>query len=190
MGLVELLLIAVGLSMDAFAVSICKGLGMKEVNPKVAVVLALFFGGFQALMPLIGWALGSQFLGIIGPIDHWVAFVLLAVIGGKMLWEAFREGAGEGDGKPADRIDLGEFFILAIATSIDALAVGISFAALSVDIVPSVALIGVTTFVISCAGVKAGSVFGSRYKSKAEFTGGAILILIGVKILLEHLGVL
>lgn len=194
MGLVELLLIAVGLSMDAFAVSICKGLGMKEVNPKVAVVLALFFGGFQALMPLIGWALGSQFLGIIGPIDHWVAFVLLAVIGGKMLWEAFREdageGEGEGDGKPADRIDLGEFFILAIATSIDALAVGISFAALSVDIVPSVALIGVTTFAFSIAGVFVGNFFGSRYEKPASIVGGVVLILIGTKILLEHLGIL
>ena len=181
MGLVELLLIAVGLSMDAFAVSICKGLGMKEVNLKVAVVLALFFGGFQALMPLIGWALGSQFLGIIGPIDHWVAFVLLAVIGGKMLWEAFREDAGEGDGKPADRIDLGEF---------DALAVGISFAALSVDIVPSVALIGVTTFAFSIAGVFVGNFFGSRYEKPASIVGGVVLILIGTKILLEHLGIL
>ena len=190
MGLVELLLIAVGLSMDAFAVSICKGLGMKEVNPKVAVVLALFFGGFQALMPLIGWALGSQFLGIIGPIDHWVAFVLLAVIGGKMLWEAFREDAGEGDGKPADRIDLGEFFILAIATSIDALAVGISFAALSVDIVSPVALIGVTTFAFSIAGVFVGNFFGSRYEKPASIVGGVVLILIGTKILLEHLGIL
>lgn len=190
MGLVELLLIAVGLSMDAFAVSICKGLDMKEVNLKVAVVLALFFGGFQALMPLIGWALGSQFLGIIGPIDHWVAFVLLAVIGGKMLWEAFHEDAGEGDGKPADRIDLGEFFILAIATSIDALAVGISFAALSVDIVPSVALIGVTTFAFSIAGVFVGNFFGSRYEKPASIVGGVVLILIGSKILLEHLGIL
>lgn len=190
MGLVELLLIAVGLSMDAFAVSICKGLGMKEVNPKVAVVLALFFGGFQALMPLIGWALGSQFLGIIGPIDHWVAFVLLAVIGGKMLWEAFREDAGEDDGKPADRIDLEEFLILAIATSIDALAVGISFAALSVDIVPSVALIGVITFAFSIAGVFVGNFFGSRYEKPASIVGGVVLILIGTKILLEHLGIL
>ena len=189
MGLVELLLIAVGLSMDAFAVSICKGLGMKEVNPKVAVVLALFFGGFQALMPLVGWALGSQFLGIIGPIDHWVAFVLLAVIGGKMLWEAFHD-QDQDDGKPADRIDLGEFFILAIATSIDALAVGISFAALSVDIVPSVALIGVTTFAFSIAGVFVGNFFGSRYEKPASIVGGVVLILIGAKILLEHLGIL
>lgn len=187
MGFIELLLIAVGLSMDAFAVSICKGLGMKRVNLKVAVVLALFFGGFQALMPLIGWALGSQFLGIIGPIDHWVAFVLLAVIGGKMLWEAFHDGD---DGKPADRIDLGEFFILAVATSIDALAVGISFAALSVDIVPSVVLIGVTTFAFTIAGVFVGNFFGSRYEKPASIVGGVVLILIGTKILLEHLGIL
>ena len=179
MGLVELLLIAVGLSMDAFAVSICKGLDMKEVNLKVAVVLALFFGGFQALMPLIGWALGSQFLGIIGPIDHWVAFVLLAVIGGKMLWEAFHE-----------KLDLKELLMLAIATSIDALAVGISFAALSVDIVPSVALIGVTTFAFSIAGVFVGNFFGSRYEKPASIVGGVVLILIGSKILLEHLGIL
>lgn len=189
MGFIELLLIAVGLSMDAFAVSICKGLGMKRVNLKVAVVLALFFGGFQALMPLIGWALGSQFLGIIGPIDHWVAFVLLAVIGGKMLWEAFHDG-DEDDGKPADRIDLGEFFILAVATSIDALAVGISFAALSVDIVPSVVLIGVTTFAFTIAGVFVGNFFGSRYEKPASIVGGVVLILIGTKILLEHLGIL
>ena len=135
MGLAELVLLAVGLSMDAFAVSICKGLGMKKINLKVAVVLGLFFGGFQAGMPVIGWALGSQFMGIIGPIDHWIAFILLAFIGGKMLWEAFTEDEDEGDGKDAEKIDLGEYLILAIATSIDALAVGISFAALSVDIV-------------------------------------------------------
>lgn len=146
MGLAELVLLAVGLSMDAFAVSICKGLGMKKINLKVAVVLGLFFGGFQAGMPVIGWALGSQFMGIIGPINHWIAFILLAFIGGKMLREAFTEDEDEGDGKDAEKIDLGEYLILAIATSIDALAVGISFAALSVDIVPAVSLIGVTTF--------------------------------------------
>lgn len=144
MGLAELVLLAVGLSMDAFAVSICKGLGMKKINLKVAVVLGLFFGGFQAGMPVIGWALGSQFMDIIGPIDHWIAFILLAFIGGKMLWEAFTEDEDEGDGKDAEKIDLAEYLILAIATSIDALAVGISFAALSVDIVPAVSLIGVT----------------------------------------------
>lgn len=190
MGIVELLLIAVGLSMDAFAVSICKGLGMKKVNLKVAFALALFFGGFQALMPLIGWALGSQFLWLISPIDHWIAFVLLAVIGGKMLWEALHDEEGEDDGKPADKIDLGEFFILAVATSIDALAVGISFAALAVDIVPSILIIGVMTFCFTIAGVFVGNFFGSRYEKPASIVGGVVLILIGLKILLEHLGIL
>lgn len=190
MGIVELLLIAAGLSMDAFAVSICKGLGMKKVNLKVAFVLALFFGGFQALMPLIGWALGSQFLWLISPIDHWIAFVLLAVIGGKMLWEALHDEESEDDGKPADKIDLGEFFILAVATSIDALAVGISFAALAVDIVPSILIIGVVTFCFTIAGVFVGNFFGSRYEKPASIVGGVVLILIGLKILLEHLGIL
>lgn len=198
MGLAELVLLAVGLSMDAFAVSICKGLGMKKINLKVAVVLGLFFGGFQAGMPVIGWALGSQFMGIIGPIDHWIAFILLAFIGGKMLWEAFTEdedeGEGEdedeGDGKNAEKIELSEYLILAIATSIDALAVGISFAALSVDIVPAVSLIGVTTFIFSVAGVAIGHTFGARYEKPATIVGGIVLILIGLKILLEHLGIL
>lgn len=194
MGLAELVLLAVGLSMDAFAVSICKGLGMKKINLKVAVVLGLFFGGFQAGMPVIGWALGSQFMGIIGPIDHWIAFILLAFIGGKMLWEAFTEDEDEdedeGDGKDAEKIDLGEYLILAIATSIDALAVGISFAVLSVDIMPAVSLIGITTFIFSVAGVVIGHTFGARYEKPATIVGGVVLILIGLKILLEHLGVL
>lgn len=194
MGLAELVLLAVGLSMDAFAVSICKGLGMKKINLKVAVVLGLFFGGFQAGMPVIGWALGSQFMGIIGPIDHWIAFILLAFIGGKMLWEAFTEDEDEdedeGDGKDAEKIDLGEYLILAIATSIDALAVGISFAALSVDIMPAVSLIGITTFIFSVAGVAIGHTFGARYEKPATIVGGVLLIFIGLKILLEHLGIL
>lgn len=188
MGLAELVLLAVGLSVDAFAVSICKGLGMKKINLKVAVVLGLFFGGFQAGMPVIGWALGSQFMGIIGPIDHWIAFILLAFIGGKMLWEAFTEDEDEGDGKDAEKIDLVEYLLLAIATSIDALAVGISFAALSVDIVPAVSLIGITTFIFSVAGVAIGHTFGARYEKPATIVGGVVLILIGLKILLEHLG--
>lgn len=198
MGLAELVLLAVGLSMDAFAVSICKGLGMKKINLKVTVVLGLFFGSFQAGMPVIGWALGSQFMGIIGPIDHWIAFILLAFIGGKMLWEAFTEdedededeGEDEGDGKDAEKIDLGEYLILAIATSIDALAVGISFAALSVDIMPAVSLIGITTFIFSVAGVAIGHTFGARYEKPATIVGGVVLIFIGLKILLEHLGIL
>lgn len=196
MGLAELVLLAVGLSMDAFAVSICKGLGMKKINLKVAVVLGLFFGGFQAGMPVIGWALGSQFMGIIGPIDHWIAFILLAFIGGKMLWEAFTEDEDEdededeGDGEDAEKIDLGEYLILAIATSIDALAVGISFAALSVDIMSAVSLIGITTFIFSVAGVAIGHTFGARYEKPATIVGGVVLIFIGLKILLEHLGIL
>ena len=191
MGLFELLLIAVGLSMDAFAVSICRGLGMKALNLRTAVVLALFFGGFQALMPLIGWALGTQFMWLIAPVDHWVAFVLLAFIGGKMLWEAFCEDAEDGcDCEDTSTIDLREFCVLAVATSIDALAAGISFAALNVDIVASVSLIGVITFALSLVGVAVGHFFGSRYEKPASVTGGVVLILIGLKVLLEHLGVL
>ena len=147
MGFLELMLLAVGLSMDALAVSICKGLAMDRVTLGRMVLVGLWFGGFQGLMPLLGWLLGSRFSLYITAIDHWIAFILLAFIGGKMLWEAFTEDENEGDGKDAEKIDLGEYLILAIATSIDALAVGISFAALSVDIVPAVSLIGVTTFI-------------------------------------------
>ena len=190
MGLAELVLLAIGLSMDAFAVSICKGLGMKRINLKIAVILGLFFGGFQAGMPVIGWALGSQFMGIISPIDHWIAFILLAFIGGKMLWEAFTEDENEGDGKDAEKIDLGEYLILAIATSIDALAVGITFAFLGVNIVLAIAVIGVTTFALSVVGVAVGHAFGARYEKGATIAGGIVLILIGCKILLEHLGIM
>ena len=190
MGIVELLLIAVGLSMDAFAVSICRGLGMRRLNLRTAAVLALFFGGFQGLMPLIGWALGSQFMWLIEPVDHWVAFVLLAFIGGKMLWEAFHEEEGCCGCEDTSGIDLREFLVLAVATSIDALAAGISFAALAVDIVPTVALIGVITFGLSFAGVAVGHYFGARYEKLASVVGGVVLILIGLKVLLEHLGVL
>ena len=196
MGFYELFLIAVGLSMDAFAVSVCKGLGMRRLNMRQAAVIALFFGGFQALMPLVGWALGSQFASLVTPVDHWIAFVLLAFIGGKMLWDAFHEdddGAegGEGGSRAADApLDLKELFMLAIATSIDALAVGITFAFLEVDIVSSVTLIGVTTFVLSLAGVAIGHQFGARWEKPSSIVGGIILILIGCKILLEHLGLL
>ena len=191
MGLFELLLIAVGLSMDAFAVSICRGLGMRTLNLRTAAVLALFFGGFQALMPLIGWALGTQFMWLIAPVDHWVAFVLLAFIGGKMLWEAFHEDTEDGCGcEDTSGIDLREFCVLAVATSIDALAAGISFAALNVDIVASVSLIGAITFALSLVGVAVGHFFGARFERPASVVGGAVLILIGLKILLEHLGVL
>lgn len=189
MGFVELLLIAVGLSMDAFAVSICKGLGMRALNMRTAAVLALFFGGFQALMPVVGWALGSQLMGVIAPVDHWVAFLLLALIGGKMLLEAVR-GEEDCGCEDTSAIDLREFLVLAVATSIDALAVGISFAALEVDIAPAVALIGVTTFAFSLVGVAVGHFFGARYERPAGVVGGVVLILIGLKVLLEHLGVL
>ena len=190
MGFFELFLIGIGLSMDAFAVAICKGLGMERINKRDTLLLALFFGGFQALMPLTGYLLGSRFASYIERWDHWIAFVLLAFIGGKMLWEAFTEDEDEGDGKNAEKIELSEYLILAIATSIDALAVGISFAALSVDIVPAVSLIGVTTFIFSVAGVAIGHTFGARYEKPATIVGGIVLILIGLKILLEHLGIL
>ena len=190
MGIAALLLIAVALSMDAFAVSICRGLGMRRLNLRTAAVLALFFGCFQALMPLVGWALGSQLMWLIAPVDHWVAFVLLAFIGGKMLWEAFHED-DEGCGcEDTSAIDLREFLVLAVATSIDALAAGISFAALNVDIVASVSLIGVITFALSFVGVAVGHFFGARYERPASVVGGVVLILIGLKVLLEHLGVL
>lgn len=189
MGIFELLLVAVGLSMDAFAVAVCKGLGMKRLNMRTAAVLALFFGGFQALMPLVGWLLGSQFMWLIEPVDHWVAFVLLVFIGAKMLWEALHDDE-DCDCEDTSRIDLREYLMLAIATSIDALAVGISFAALSVDIVPAVSLIGLVTFALTLVGVAVGHFFGSRYERPASIAGGVVLILIGVKILLEHLGIL
>ena len=192
-GFVELFLIGVGLSMDAFAVSVCKGLGMSRLNIRQAAVISLFFGGFQALMPLIGWALGSQLADLIAPIDHWIAFALLAFVGGKMLWDAFHEEDGEDgeDGEAKDaKLDLKELLMLAIATSIDALAVGITFAFLQVAIVPSVTIIGVVTFVLSFVGVAVGHFFGARFEKPATIAGGAVLILIGVKTLLEHLGVI
>lgn len=187
MGIIELFFVAVGLSMDACAVSICKGLGMWKLNIKQAVVIALFFGVFQAFMPVIGWFLGVQFQEYIVSVDHWIAFVLLAFIGGKMLWDAFR-GTDEDDCGCEDRkLDIKELFMLAIATSIDALAVGITFAFLQVDIVPAVVLIGVTTFVLSFVGVVVGNKFGARYEKPATIVGGVVLILIGLKILVEHL---
>ena len=177
--------------MDAFAVSICKGLSMRKVNKKQCLVIGLFFGGFQALMPFIGWVLGSQFEQYITSIDHWIAFILLGFIGGKMVVEAIREKDEAVEvGKMDTPLDFKEMFILAIATSIDALAVGITFAFLQVPIVEAISIIGITTFVISVIGVYVGNFFGNRYKKKAELAGGIILILIGLKILLEHLGIL
>ena len=195
MGFLELFLLAIGLSMDAFAVSVCKGLAMQKVTFRNAAICGVWFGGFQALMPFIGYLLGSGFEKYINAVAPWIAFVLLALIGGNMI----REALSKDDEDTSAALDVKTMFLMAVATSIDALAVGITFACVPVEIIAAsplvntlvaVCLIGATTFVLSCAGVKAGSVFGSRYKSKAEFVGGTILILIGVKILLEHLGVL
>lgn len=191
MGIVELFLLAVGLSMDAFAVSVCKGLAMKKITLKNAGIVGLWFGGFQALMPLIGYFLGVQFKDYITAIDHWIAFVLLALIGGNMIREALgREEECPPCQSGADSLAVKEMFILAVATSIDALAVGITFAFLNVNIVAAVSFIGVITFLLSAIGVKIGNIFGTKYKSRAELAGGIILILIGLKILLEHLGIL
>lgn len=190
MGFIELALIAVGLSMDACAVSICKGLSMRKLNLRHAGIIALFFGGFQALMPLVGWALGVQFRHYITSIDHWIAFGLLLFIGSKMLIDAFRGGEGKGCSDEEARLDIRQLFLLAIATSIDALAIGITFAFLQVDIVPAVLLIGIATFLLSFGGVALGNKFGARYEKPATITGGIVLILIGCKILLEHLGFL
>ncbi len=190
MGITGILGIGVGLSMDAFAVALCKGLGMKRVNYRHALVIALFFGMFQALMPVIGWALGTQFERFITPIDHWIAFCLLAFIGGKMLLDAVRNEGCKECGEYRERLDWRELLMLAVATSIDALAVGITFAFLHVDIVLSATIIGIITFAISFAGVVVGNRFGARFERPATIVGGAVLVLIGVKILLEHLGVL
>ena len=187
MSLTELFILALGLSMDAFAVAICKGLSMKTMSWKKACIVALYFGGFQAGMPLIGYFLGVQFRSYITAFDHWIAFILLAIIGGNMIREAFSKDEEEGG---SDSVGFKEMAVLAIATSIDALAVGVTLAFLQVDIVPAVSFIGIITFTLSMIGVKIGNLFGSRWKSKAEFAGGAILILIGLKILLEHLGIL
>ena len=186
MGFPELLILAVGLSMDAFAVSVCKGLSIRALMPRHAVIVGLWFGAFQAPMPLIGWLLGASFADRIAAIDHWIAFVLLALIGGGMIKEALSREEEDCDPSLAPPAML----LLAVATSIDALAVGVTFAFLRVDILPAVALIGACTFVISAAGVKVGNVFGARYKAKAELFGGVVLVLIGLKILLEHLELL
>ena len=172
--------------MDAFAVSVCKGLAMPKCTFKKAAIVGLWFGGFQALMPAIGYILGAQFQETIASIDHWIAFVLLALIGGNMIHEALDNDEEEADAS----LDVKTMFLLAVATSIDALAIGITFAFLKVNIIPAVCFIGSVTFIISFAGVKIGNVFGVRYKNKAEIVGGVILILLGLKILLEHLGFL
>ena len=182
MGIIELFLFAVSLSMDAFAVSVCKGLSVKTLRPRHGVIAGLYFGGFQALMPLIGWLLGRQFESLIKNIDHWIAFVLLVLIGANMVRESFGK-----DEEVNDSFSFKTMLPLAVATSIDALAVGVTFAFLDVNIWIAIALIGVTTFTLSAVGVKIGNVFGAKYKSKAELAGGIILIALGIKILIEHL---
>lgn len=188
MSLAELFIIAVGLSMDAFAVSVCKGLAMPKCTVKKACIVGLYFGVFQAAMPLAGYFLGVQFKDVITSVDHWIAFVLLGIIGANMIRESL--GSSDECETESDSLDVRTMIGLAVATSIDALAVGVTFAFLSVDIVPAVSFIGSVTFVISVAGVKIGNVFGNKYKSKAELAGGVILILMGAKILLDHLGIL
>lgn len=184
MTLWELFLIAIGLSMDAFAVSICKGLSVQRATARHALITGLWFGGFQAGMPLIGYLLGVSFSSLITSIDHWIAFALLVFIGGNMV----RESRSTAEAV-TDRFDAKTMFPLAVATSIDALAVGVTFAFLQVSIVPAVSFIGVITFALSAAGLKIGNVFGSKYKSGAELFGGLVLIIMGCKILLEHLGI-
>ena len=189
MGIGELLLLAVGVSMDAFAVSVCKGLAMKKVTLKEEMTCGVWFGGFQALMPTLGFFLGTLFAEAIESVDHWVAFVLLAIIGVNMLKEAFSKEEEEGEAN-AD-LSVKTMFIMAVATSIDALAVGISLAmAGNVNIWMAALFIGLCTCTLSATGVKIGNVFGSRYEKKAQVAGGVILILLGLKILLEHLGIL
>ena len=226
MGLLELFILAIGLSMDAFAVSICKGLALPKINLKSAGIVGLWFGAFQALMPLIGYLLGVNFRSYIVSIDHWIAFVLLALIGANMIKEALsdddeeeaeirnlKRGPEEGtmgvcsldscsisptgqvalsraDNRIKEILGFKTLFLLAVATSIDALAMGVTFAFLNVNIIPAISFIGVVTFTCSAIGVKIGNVFGLKYKSKAEIAGGVILILLGCKILIEHLGIL
>lgn len=185
MNILELFILAVGLSMDAFAVSICKGLSLGKIQKKHMAIAGAWFGGFQALMPLIGYFAGRFFAEKLTQYDHWVAFILLLFIGGSMIKESFCE-----EEESNDAMDIKTMFLLAVATSIDALAVGVTFAFLKVAILPAVVFIGVVTFVCSAVGIKIGSIFGTKYKSKAELCGGIILILIGLKILLEGIGIL
>ena len=195
MSLIELFVIAVGLSMDAFAVAICKGLSLRKVSLKECTKVGLYFGGFQGGMPLIGFILGVQFKDYIVSIDHWIAFILLSFIGINMIRESREKDDEKGvvdlaEVAAGEENELGfkSMIMFSIATSIDALAVGVTFAFLQVDIIPAVSFIGIVTFVLSMIGVKVGNIFGVKYKSKAEFAGGLILILMGIKILIEHLG--
>lgn len=186
MGIFSLFVLAVGLSMDAFAVAVCKGLALKKATVPHMALVGLWFGGFQALMPVVGYFAGVRFRDAIVSVDHWIAFGLLALIGGNMIRESF-----SGEDEEADAsLSPGKMLPLAVATSIDALAVGVGFAFLDVNIWLAAALIGVTTFLLSGAGVKAGALFGAKYKSRAELAGGVILIILGIKILLEHLEII
>lgn len=189
MNLLELFIIAVGLSMDAFAVSICKGLSMRKLQFKNALIVGLYFGIFQGGMPLLGYFLGVQFQDKITSFDHWIAFVLLGIIGFKMIKESLEKEPEQelATDDISEELSFKNMTILAIATSIDALAVGVTFAFLNVDILPAVSFIGIVTFVLSMVGVKIGNIFGTKYKSKAELAGGLILVLMGIKILVEHL---
>ena len=184
MSIIEIALIGVGLAMDALAVSICKGLAMRRMNYKKAIIIAAFFGVFQALMPALGYVLGTTFANKIAAIDHWIAFILLALIGANMIKEAL---SSDDDECQDDSLRLGDLIMLSIATSIDALAVGITFAFFNVSLLLSVSMIGIITFIICVIGVKVGNVFGEKYKSKAELAGGLILIVMGAKILIDHL---
>ena len=186
MGLTEIIILSIGLSMDAFAVAMCKGLSMRKMSWKKAIVIALYFGIFQAVMPLIGYGLGIKFQQSIANIDHWIAFILLTIIGINMLKEIWSEAESESN----DNIDFKSMIVLAIATSIDALAVGITFAFLNVNLILAVSLIGIITFIISVIGTKIGNRFGDKYERKAEIVGGIILIFLGIKILLEHIGII
>ena len=186
MSIIELLLLSIGLGMDAFAVAICKGISMKKMDLKKTLIIGLYFGGFQAIMPVIGFFLGSTFENIITNYDHWIAFFLLLIIGGNMIKESFSKESEN----ICDDVSFKTMIVLAIATSIDALAVGITFSFLKVNIMLAITLIGIITFFLSIIGTKVGNKFGDKYENKSEFIGGIILILLGLKILLEHLGIL
>ncbi len=186
MGIVEIILLSIGLGMDAFAVAICKGITMKKMNWKKAFIIGLYFGGFQALMPILGYFLGTTFENVIINLDHWVAFILLGIIGGNMIKESFSKECDNFD----DDVSFKTMILLAIATSIDALAIGITFAFLKVDLIFAISIIGIITFILSIIGTKIGNKFGDKYEKKAELIGGIILILLGTKILLEHIGIL
>lgn len=186
MGILEIIVIGIGLAMDAFAVSVCKGLSMKKMNWKNAVIIALYFGIFQALMPIAGYYLGTAFSSFVESIDHWIAFILLSFIGGNMI----KESTDDEVEKRNDRVDVKTMLLLAIATSIDALALGVTFAFFEVNLLEAISIIGIITFALSLIGVKVGNKFGDKFQNKAELAGGIILIIIGLKILLEHLGII